>query len=97
MPNLEQNNKFPKILIVGTTPYSKNESSRALDTYFANWPKSSLRMVFSSIALPTESICESLYQITDIDVFKNFFRTSKSVGRVVDSLDTQSSLDTSAK
>ena len=76
------NNDLPKILIIGTLPYDPNESSRALDTYFHNWPKEKLRMVFSNSKNPSKGHCSSFYQITDVDVFKNFFLKKKTVGRI---------------
>ena len=73
---------FPRILIVGTTPYSPDESSRALDTYFHNWPKEKLNMIFSNSNKPMKGHCGSLYQITDYDLFHSFGKRNKKVGRV---------------
>ena len=74
---------YPKILIVGTTPYHPNEASRALDTYFHNWPKENLRMIFSNVNTPIKWNYSSLYQITDYDVLDVYKRKTKVAGRVL--------------
>lgn len=78
--------KLPKVLIVGTIPYDPNESSRALDTYFHNWPKENLRMIYSNNNLPKYESCSSFYQITDSDVLKRLFTRNKTVGRIVNTI-----------
>ena len=75
---------FPRILIVGTLPYNPNESSRALDTYFHNWPKENLRMIFSNTNIPMKGHCGALYQITDYDVLQVFKKKTNKCGRVIE-------------
>lgn len=65
---------YPRILIVGTLPYNPNESSRALDTYFRNWPRENLRMLFSNKQEPIKGHCSSLLQIYDMDLLKSKFK-----------------------
>lgn len=74
-------NEMPRILIIGTLPYNPNESSRALDTYFHNWPNSHLRMIYSNTNPPFNDFCSSYYQITDFDVFRSYFKRGM-VGRI---------------
>ena len=74
--------EFPRVLIVGTTPYNPNEASRALDTYFHNWPKDKLRMIFSNTNIPQKWRYSSLYQITDYDVLNVMRKKSKAAGRI---------------
>lgn len=76
---------LPRILIVGTTPYNPNESSRALDTYFHNYPANKLRMIFSNENLPPEGHCSSFFQITDYDVFHKFLNKEDEPGRILTS------------
>lgn len=68
---------YPKILIVGTLPYNKNESSRALKTYFENFPEENLGMIFSSNIIPQKGICSSMFRITDYELIKKFFHPIK--------------------
>ena len=75
-------NNLPRILIVGTLPYNPNESSRALDTYFRDWPKESLRMIFSNADVPMKGHCSSLFQITDYDLLQVLKGKTKNPGRV---------------
>ena len=78
---------FPRILIIGTTPYNPNESSRALDTYFHNWPKDKLRMIFSNSNIPQKWNYSSLYQITDYDVLNVLRKKNTEAGRVLNDED----------
>lgn len=80
---MSENTSLPKVLIVGTLPYDPNESSRALDTYFHNWPKEKLRMIFSNSNLPKPGHCSSFFQITDADLIKYRFRKKSTAGRVI--------------
>lgn len=78
----KQTTELPRILIVGTLPYNPNESSRALDTYFHNFPKDKLRMIFSNSAIPQKGHCGSLFQITDYDVLQRLLGKEKEPGRI---------------
>ena len=55
----------PRILIVGTVPYSTKATSRAFASYFTGWPRDKLAQIFSSTKTPPKGHCETLYQITD--------------------------------
>lgn len=74
---------FPKVLIIGTTPYAPNNQSRAIDTYFRGWPKDNLRQIFSNVKTPMKGHCASYFQVTDIDVAKKLFCFKKVVGRIL--------------
>lgn len=77
------NENYPKVLIVGTTPYSPNESSRALDTYFHNWPKDKLAMVYSNNVIPPNDFCGSYFRVTDVEVFKRIFNKKSKAGNPI--------------
>lgn len=73
-----------KILIVGTVPYSKNNQSRAFDTYFNNFDANNLAQIFSNPEKPEIGHCNLLYQITDFMVLKNLFSFKKQPGKRYD-------------
>ena len=73
---------LPRVLIIGTTPYDPNEASRALDTYFHDWPKEKLRMIFSNANVPQKWNCSSMYQITDKSLLKRLFCKKEQVGKI---------------
>ena len=79
---MSDKNCHPRVLIVGTVPYSKNSSSRAFNAYFHNWEKENLRQVFSNPDQPTKGHCQSLYQITDIMLLLRRFKRKTTVGVV---------------
>ena len=72
----------PKVIIVGTVPYSQMSTSRAFDAYFHNWEKENLVQVFSNAKTPCKGHCSELYQITDHNLLKRWISASETVGRV---------------
>ena len=69
---------FRKILIVGTTPYSKNTSARAFEAYFSGWERENLAQVFSNPKPPLKGHAEYFYQITDKRLLlRRFFPETK--------------------
>ena len=83
-----EQNKFPRILIVASVTYRKDNQSRAADTYFHNWPKNHLRQIFSSTEKPLKGHCSSFYQITDLDLFKSIFHKNDSIGNIINDDET---------
>ena len=63
----------PRVLIVGTVPYNKMSTSRALKSYFNNWEKENLAQVFSHAKKPTKGQCSKFFQITDQRILKRWF------------------------
>ncbi len=75
-------NDKPKILIVGTVPYSTKATSRAFAAYFTGWPKEHLAQIFSSTKTPPKGHCMSLYQITDQRLLKARYSRKTETGRI---------------
>ena len=72
----------PRVLIVQTTPYSTNSSSRSLDSYFHFWERDRVRQVFSRNWKPQKGHCGELFQITDSDLLKCWFHRKKNIGNI---------------
>lgn len=72
----------PRVLIVGTVPFSTKATSRAFASYFTGWPKDRLAQIFSSTKTPPKGHCETLFQITDKQLLLARFRKDQSVGKV---------------
>lgn len=72
----------PRVLIVQTTPYNENTSSRSLDSYFHYWNKDNVRQIFSRNWMPCKGHCGELYQITDSRILKKWLHKPIQTGRV---------------
>ena len=72
----------PRVIIVMTTPYSENNSSRSLDSYFHFWEHDCVRQIFSRNWKPQKGHCGELFQITDAAVLKCFTHRLKEPGTV---------------
>lgn len=70
----------PRVLIVGTVPYNKMSTSRALKSYFNNWEKENLAQVFSIAKKPTKGQCSKFFQITDQRMLKRWFNKNIKTG-----------------
>ena len=74
--------EHPRVIIVMTTPYFANNSSRSLDAYFHFWEKDRVRQIFSRNWKPQKGHCGELFQITDSELLKCRFRRSVSIGTI---------------
>ena len=72
----------PRILIVGTVPYSEKATSRAFAAYFTGWPREKLAQIFSSTKTPPKGHCGTLYQITDQRLLKARIHRTMEVGTI---------------
>lgn len=72
----------PRVIIIQTTPYSTNNSSRSLDTYFHYWEKDKVRQIFSRNWKPQKGHCGELYQIKDSDLLKKWLHRPVDVGTI---------------
>ncbi len=70
----------PRILIIATTPYSENYSSRSLDTYFHYWEKENVAQIFTRNIVPTKGHCGELFQISDLALLKRWLHKVKKTG-----------------
>lgn len=84
----------PKVLIVGTSPYSTSGTSRTYDTYFHFWERDRVAQIFSRNWVPNKGHCAELYQITDAQLLKRWLHRTKETGTVYyyDDLDDQSGI-----
>lgn len=72
----------PRVIIVQTTPYSTNSSSRTLDSYFHYWERDRVRQIFSRNWKPQKGHCGELFQITDANLVKRWLHKTKETGRI---------------
>lgn len=80
-----------KVLIVGTVPYNPFYTSRAFETYFNEWDKEKLAQVFSNKDKPIKGFYRTLYQITDEQMLKRWFKISRVTGVIYnESINNQS-------
>ena len=74
--------EHPRVIIVMTTPYSTNSSSRSLDSYFHYWERDSVRQIFSRNWKPQKGHCGELYQIKDSDLLKRWLHRPVDIGTI---------------
>ena len=72
----------PRVLIIATTPYSENYSSRSLDAYFHYWEKDNVAQIFTRNIIPTKGHCGELFQISDAKLLKRWMHKNVETGRL---------------
>lgn len=72
----------PRVLIVGTSPYSTSGTSRTFDAYFHYWEKDRVAQIFSRNWVPSKGHCAELYQITDAQLLKRWLHRVKETGTI---------------
>ena len=72
----------PRVLIIATTPYSENYSSRSLDAYFHFWEKENVAQIFTRNIIPTKGHCGELFQISDSKLLKRWLHMTKETGTI---------------
>lgn len=84
----------PKVLIVGTSPYSTSGTSRTFDAYFHFWEKERIAQVFSRNWVPNKGHCAELFQITDAKLLKRWLHKTEETGTIYhyEELDEQSGI-----
>lgn len=60
----------PRLLIVGTTPYSTKDQSRSFDAFFHYWEKENIAQIFCKPQSPVKGHCGTLFQITDYRILQ---------------------------
>lgn len=72
----------PRVLIVQTTPYATNSSSRTLDSYFHYWDRDKVRQIYSRNWIPQKGHCGQLFQIKDSDLLRKWFHRPAENGHI---------------
>lgn len=74
----------PRLLIVGTTPYSTKDQSRSFDAFFHYWEKENIAQIFCKPQSPVKGHCGTLFQITDYRILQRWKGKKLETGKVYD-------------
>lgn len=72
----------PRLLIVGTTPYSTKDQSRSFDAFFHYWEKENIAQIFCKPQSPVKGHCGTLFQITDYRMLQRWKGKRIKTGKV---------------
>ena len=72
----------PRVIIIQTTPYSPNYSSRSLDSYFHFWDRNCVKQFFSRNLKPQRGHCSELFQITDSELLHCWLHRCADIGTI---------------
>ena len=72
----------PRLLIVGTTPYSTKDQSRSFDAFFHYWEKENIAQIFCKPQSPVKGHCGTLFQITDYRMLQRWKGKKVTTGKI---------------
>ncbi len=72
----------PRLLIVGTTPYSTKDQSRSFDAFFHFWEKENIAQIFCKPQSPVRGHCGTLFQITDYRMLQRWEGKRIETGKI---------------
>lgn len=72
----------PRLLIVGTTPYSTKDQSRSFDAFFHYWEKENIAQIFCKPQSPVKGHCGTLFQITDYRMLQRWKGKRLETGKI---------------
>ena len=74
--------EFPKVLVIGISPWNKHEGTDTLQTIFSCWQKDKLAQIYTRSGNPCSNICDKFFKISENQLIKSVFRRNP-VGEVV--------------
>lgn len=87
----------PRLLIVGTTPYSTKDQSRSFDAFFHYWEKENIAQIFCKPQSPVKGHCGTLFQITDYRMLQRWKGKRIKTGQVYNYEDLPDSNESSQR
>lgn len=72
----------PRVLIIGTNPYTASGTSRTFDAAFHFWEKENVSQIFTRNWVPQRGHCGELYQITDAQMLKRWLHKTRETGKI---------------
>lgn len=75
--------KYPNVLIVGIDSWVDGFGANTLPNIFSSWNPDNLAVIYTKDELPSTTICNHFYQISENEMIRSFFKGFKKVGRVV--------------
>lgn len=79
---MDFNINYPRLLIIGTTPYSTKDQSRSFDSFFHYWNKENIAQIFCKPQSPVKGHCGTLFQITDYRIMQRWKGKRIETGKV---------------
>ncbi len=74
--------KYPKVLVVSINAWRDNTGINTLIDFFKNWDKNSLAQVYTRSALPSTSVCDNFFRISENAVIKSLLNRKVKTGEI---------------
>lgn len=76
--------KCPRVLIITVNPLSSTSSNgKTFASFFKGYPKECIAQLYFHREIPSSSVCENYYKISDESIIKNLLGRSKKTGNKV--------------
>lgn len=81
---MEEENKLPKVLVVGINAWREDGTAHTLMDIFRCWDSKNLALVYTRADLPNTEVCHKYFQISESQVLKSVLKPWMKVGRSVE-------------
>ena len=81
---MEEDNKLPKVLVVGINAWREDGTAHTLMDIFRCWDSKNLALVYTRADLPNTKVCHKYFQISESQVIQSVLKPWMKVGRTVD-------------
>lgn len=94
---MQDNNKLPKILVVGINAWREDGTAHTLMDIFRCWDPERVALVYTRADLPNTEVCHRYFQISESQVLKSVLKPWMKVGREVRNTPSKNGAEISAE
>lgn len=91
------NDKLPKVLVVGINAWREDGTAHTLMDIFRCWDPERVALVYTRADLPNTEVCKQYFQISESQIIQSVLHPWKKVGRVVDNTPIMNSYEVTAE
>lgn len=78
---MQSSDSTPNILVISNNPFSDiGNNGKTLASFFSQYPSDKLSQLCFSDEVPSRSVCDTFFKISDTDILKSVFKNRKECG-----------------
>ena len=94
---MQDNNKLPKVLVVGINAWREDGTAHTLMDIFRCWDPERLALIYTRADMPNTDVCHRYFQISESQVLKSVLKPWMKVGRVVENTPSKNNEEISSE
>lgn len=94
---MQDNNKLPKVLVVGINAWREDGTAHTLMDIFRCWDPERLALIYTRADMPNTDVCHRYFQISESRVLKSVLKPWMKIGRVVENTPSKNNEEVSSE